>query len=224
MTLAELRTYVRDLTGIYSTDLLADTLLNRWLQESYTELNREQDWPWVVFTTSGTIATNATTVPLTGCSGRIKEFVIKYANGEMYQVASRRGLVQSEQGDDGFFYDFNTTTDTITLSKPMDAAVTFYVTYMKDVAALSAVNATASEMPAEFEAILAYRTAIKVLNAQSDDTKRAQAYFQEYLSLKDTLITELIVDEDIGPIQLAGSILRIDGRTIGRTNLRYRSL
>ena len=297
MTLAELRAYVRDLTGIYSTDLLPDTLLNRWLQEAYTELNRDKDWPWVIDITSGTIAEGAVQIPLPSSSGRVKEVVIKYANGEMYQIPSRRSLVQSEQGDDGFFYDHDHDNAHISLSKPIDATVTYYVNYMRDVQALSeftnnvskkaltnnvailtsnnhnffhgdkitvagvdsslngtfivtdtttntisynlkvpasniaetacsgtVTSAKASLIPDEFEAILAYRAAIKVLNSQSDDSKRAQAYGMEYAALKDALETEVIVDEDIGPIQIAGSILRIDGRTIGRTNLRFRSL
>lgn len=223
MTLAELRAYVRDLTGIYSTDLLPDTLLNRWLQEAYTELNRDKDWPWVIDITSGTAAKGGTQIPLPSSSGRVKEVVIKYANGEMYQIPSRRSLVQSEQGDDGFFYDHDHNNAHITLSKPLDDTVTYYVNYMKDVAAL-ATSSKASLIPDEFEAILAYRAAIKVLNSQADDSKRAQAYGMEYAALKDALETEVIVDEDLGPIQIAGSILRIDGRTIGRTNLRFRSL
>ena len=45
-TLSDLRTYVRDLTGIYSTDLIADALLNRWINEAYFELARLQKWSW----------------------------------------------------------------------------------------------------------------------------------------------------------------------------------
>jgi hypothetical protein len=47
VTLNELRIYVRDLTGIHSTDLVSTDLLTRWINESYNELARAQKWPWV---------------------------------------------------------------------------------------------------------------------------------------------------------------------------------
>lgn len=46
LNLSELRTYVRDLTGIYSTDILSDTILTRWINEAYREITRSQNWPW----------------------------------------------------------------------------------------------------------------------------------------------------------------------------------
>jgi hypothetical protein len=52
MNLAELRTYVRDLTGVYSTDVVSDALLNNWLNESYFEVERRSTWPWVAATLS----------------------------------------------------------------------------------------------------------------------------------------------------------------------------
>ena len=46
MTLTELRTYVRDLTGVYATDLISDTFLTRWINEAYYELHRAERWSW----------------------------------------------------------------------------------------------------------------------------------------------------------------------------------
>ena len=54
MTLPELRTYVRELTGVYSADLVSDALIDRWVNESYFELARMQVWPWLpIVTLSG---------------------------------------------------------------------------------------------------------------------------------------------------------------------------
>jgi len=223
MTLAELITYCRDLTGLYSTDLLPDTLVTKWLNESYSELNREQDWPWVVFNATGTASTGATEITLTSGSGRIKEFAIKYSNGTIEQIVDRRALIQTDDEDDGYTYDFDTTTDKLILSKPLTGNVTWYATYMKDVSALAS-SSKASAIPAEFEGILSYRTAYKMLMSQGDDSKRTAFLMQEYMVMKETLRTELIVDEDIGPFQIGGSALRVDGRTVGRLNGRYRSV
>ena len=221
MTLAELRQYVRDLTGVYSTDLLSDALLDRWLKEAYSELNRADDWPWLTSVASGTLATGATTIALTDSSGRIKEFTITYPNSLLIQIPSRQSLIQTVMGDDQFSYETNAAGN-IVLSKAFGENVTYKVNFIKNAPTLQAAG-TASEIPSEYAGILAYRTAAKVLRSQADDTDRADFYLQEYASMLEDLRTQLIVDEDLGPIQIGGEILRVDGRTVGRVNLRYRS-
>jgi hypothetical protein len=52
LTLTELRTYVRDLTGVYATDLISDTILTRWVNEAYYELHRSEAWSWTPTTLS----------------------------------------------------------------------------------------------------------------------------------------------------------------------------
>lgn len=51
MTLPELRTYVRNLTGIQTTDLVSDALVDAWINEAYFELGRLEVWPWLPITT-----------------------------------------------------------------------------------------------------------------------------------------------------------------------------
>jgi len=46
-TLGSLRTYVRDLTGVYATDLLPDATLTAWINEVYFDVARQQEWPWL---------------------------------------------------------------------------------------------------------------------------------------------------------------------------------
>jgi len=221
MTLAELKTYVRDLTGVYSTDLLPDTLLERWLAESYSEFNQSEDWPWLVNIVSGTLAAGQTTITLATSAGRVKELTVTYPNSVLEQVVPRKGLIQTVDGDDGYFYDLNSSGN-IVISKAFDDNVTYKVNYIKTSPTLQG-SGKASEIPAEYEGILSYRTAAKVLRSQADDTDRATFYLQEYSSMMDDLVAQLITDDDLGPIQIGGEILRVDGRTIGRVNLRYRS-
>lgn len=221
MTLAELRAYVRDLTGVYSTDLLPDTLLDRWLKESYSELNRAEDWPWLTSIASGTLAIGQTTITLTTPAGRVLEFAVTYPNGLVLQIPSRRGLIQTVEGDDEYFYDCNTAGNVV-LSKAFGETMTYKINYIKTAPTIQSVG-TATEIPSEYAGILAYRTAIKVLNSQADDTTRANAYAAEYSSMLEDMRTDLIVDDDLGPIQIGGEILRVDGRTAGRVNLRFRS-
>lgn len=102
MNLSALRSYVRDLAGVYATDLVPNSLLDVWINEALFELYRMRDWPWAVST-----------------------------------------LV--------------TVTDTPTFDS-------------------------------QFHAVLAYRTAIKVLSTQSDDTKRGESYSAEYSGLVGSMI------------------------------------
>jgi hypothetical protein len=221
MTLVELRAYVRDLTGVYSTDLLSDALLDRWLKEAYSELNRADDWPWLTEIATGTLAIGATSISLTNSSGRIKEFSVTYPNSLLIQIPSRRGLVQTVEGDDEYFYDCDNSGN-IVLSKAFGETMTYKVNFIKNAPAISPTG-DATNIPSEYAGILAYRTSAKVLRSQADDTNRADYYLQEYASMLEDLRTQLIVDEDLGPIQIGGEILRVDGRTVGRVNLRYRS-
>jgi hypothetical protein len=221
MTLAELRTYVRDLTGVYSTDLLPDALLDRWLNESYSEINRANDWPWLTDIASGTLSSTGTTITLTNSSGRIKEVALTYPNSVLIQLPSRRALVQTVMGDDQYFYDCDSSGN-IVISKAFGESMTYKVNFLKNAPVLQS-SGTASEIPSSFEGILAYRTAVKVLKSQADDSNRADYYLQEYATILEDMNTQLILDDDLGPIQIGGEILRVDGRTVGRVNLRYRS-
>jgi hypothetical protein len=46
MNLTQLIAYTRDLTGVYSTDVVSDTLVTRWINEAYREVERKASWPW----------------------------------------------------------------------------------------------------------------------------------------------------------------------------------
>lgn len=102
MNLAALRVYVRDLTGVYATDLVSDALLDRWINEALFELYRTHKWSWAAVT-------------------------------------------------------LTTGTDTPTFDS-------------------------------QFHAILAYRTAVKVLSTQADETKRSEAYAAEYSALLAAMV------------------------------------
>lgn len=222
MTLAELVTYVRDLTGVYSTDILSDSLISRWLQESYTEFNLARDWPWLELVESGTLATGDTEVVLPSGSNRVREITVQYPNGVLYQVPSRVGLLQTVDGDDDLMYDVS-TSGVVTFTKALEEDVTYQILYLRATPTL-ATSGKASLIPDAFEGLLSYRAAVKVLNFQADDSGRADAFLQEFASILDSLESEVLVDTDLGPIQIGGEILRVDGRTVGRVNVRFRSI
>lgn len=223
MTLAQLIQYVRDLTGVYSNDLLPDSLIKQWLDESYSEVNRAEDWPWMVDDQSNTLAVGVTTIVLSNGSSRVRELTVQYPNGVLYQVPSRFSSIQTVDGDDELFYDVD-LDGVITLSKALNDIVTYNCSYFVKAPTLSDSLPKASLIPNEFEPLLAYRSASKVLKYQADDSDRYDSYLMEFSSMLEAMTTQLILDDDLGPIQIGGEILRVDGRTVGRVNVRFRSV
>ena len=45
-TLHLLRDYVRELTGVYSVDVISDDTISQWINEAYSDLSRQQEWTW----------------------------------------------------------------------------------------------------------------------------------------------------------------------------------
>lgn len=224
MTLSELRDYVRDLTGIYSTDLLPDSLLTRWLNESYYEFLSVEQWPWRVGGAGGTLAIGQTVIPLQQANGRVIEAIIKYGNGNIEQLIPLGDTLITDGDEVGTFYYTNYQTGELILAEPLEEQVEYEVLYMTELpeGGLN-TNGKASLIPSTNEHLLAYRAAVKVLNTQADDSGRAAVYAQEYERMIEDLRTELIADHDLGPFQIGGAILRVDGRTDGRLNYRFRS-
>lgn len=223
MTLADLRTYVRDLTGIYSTDILSDALLNRWLQEAWTEVNRAEDWPWVVAEASNALTQGQTTITLSNYSGRMREVTAVYGSGLVVQVPSSQGLIQTVDGDDDPKY-YNTANNVgITFTAAFEEDVTIKTNYYVNTSAL-ATSGDASPLNEELEPMLSYRAAAKALFANADDGSRGTYYQAEFERMLELARLDYIVDNDLGPIQIGGEILRVDGRTVGRVNTRYRSV
>jgi hypothetical protein len=224
MTLSELRDYVRDLTGIYSTDLISDSLLNRWLNESYYEFLSTEQWPWRIGGVAGTLEPGQTTILLTQSSGRVIEAILKYGSGNIEQLIPLGDTLITDGDEVGTFYYTNYQTGELILAEPLEEQVDYEVLYLTELPEDGLnTDGKASLIPSTNEYLLAYRAAVKVLNSQADDSGRAAAYAAEYDRMVEDLRTELIADHDLGPFQIGGAILRVDGRTDGRLNYRFRS-
>ena len=86
-TLADLRRYVRDLTGIYSYDIITDTYINRTINDLYFELAALQNWSWTASVPSGGL-TSDSSYPV---------FSATYHNLLAFQAAAK---ILKQQGDD----------------------------------------------------------------------------------------------------------------------------
>jgi hypothetical protein len=224
MTLSDLRAYVRDLTGIYSTDLLPDSLLTRWLNESYFEFLSAELWPWRVGAALGTLPKGDTVILLDSSYGRVIEAVVKYSNDNIEQMIPLGDTIVTDADEAGIFYYTNYQTGELILAKPLNEQVDYEVLYITELPEQGLeTTGKASLIPTPNEYLLAYRASVKVLNSQADDSGRASVYAQEYERMLEDLRKELVTDNDLGPFQMGGAILRVDGRTDGRLNYRFRS-
>jgi hypothetical protein len=86
-TLADLRRYVRDLTGIYSYDIVTDTYINKTINEIYFELAATQNWSWSASVGAGGLTSDSS----------YPAFPATYHTLLSYRTAAR---LLKQQGDD----------------------------------------------------------------------------------------------------------------------------
>ena len=203
MNLNQLTTYVRDLVGIYSTDVVSDTLIKRWINESYNELSVLREWDWLEHGVTGTLpdaVDNVHQISLPNGNRRvISAFLVKNEGiVEMAQVATLDDIERSESYPR---YDVSYSgVFRVAPEQPNDTQYRIRYT-------LSNVELGDSDSPlfsSQFHAILAYRAAIKVLGFVADDTPRSQVYSGEYASLLDSMISFYELDHDYRPFQMGG--------------------
>ena len=68
-TVAQLRDFVRELTGIFSTDLVSNATIESWINEAYFDLLAQQVWPFAPSTVEALVATDYP--PFVGTSHRL---------------------------------------------------------------------------------------------------------------------------------------------------------
>ena len=203
MTLTDIRNYVRDLVGIYSTDVVSNTLIDRWINEAYNELANIRDWDWLEHGVSGVLPAAVDGVHQLSLWNGTKRVISALlidneAVIEMHQVDTLDGVEPRENHPR---YDVSYTgVFRIAPEQPSDTEYRIRYT-------LANVELGANDSPvfaAQFHAILAYRAAMKVLMFVSDDTQRAQAYSTEYGSLLDGMISFYELNHDYRTFQMGG--------------------
>lgn len=223
MNISTLRTYIRDLTGIYSTDLLPNTLLDRWIEEAHTEVNEVEDWYWRHGTDSGTLSLGSTGIPgPVDFSGRVRQIIFIYPTDVIVQLVSSNGLLSTDFEDMKYLYTVDSSNDIVFLEET-DDEVDYVMNYITETPSVDFVGTDFSVIPEKYQGVIAYRVAIKVLNSQSDDSSRKELYAVEFTNMLDLMRIAFVQEDDLGEIQIGGSALRVDGRTVGRLNSKFRS-
>lgn len=208
MDLSELTTYTRDLTGVYSADVVSDSLIQRWINEAYNEVARVQDWDWLEATFSGALPAavdGVHTIELDNGTRRVLSAYLIDSSDAVTEVIGTSELDHVEASDDNPRYDV-TFAGVLKISPEQEGQQTVKVRYTQ--ANVELVMEGEDEEPtspvfdAQFHPILAYRAAAKVLAFMSDDTNRSQYYMGEYASLLDGMYQMYELDHDYRTFQL----------------------
>ena len=201
MTLTELAAYVRDLTGIYSVELVPDALLHRFLNESYQEVCAVTEWPFLRSTAAVTTVGGSTQVSLPSNVGRITR-VLAASNNDRRRALD---LIDQVSFDElggpltvgtpaGYFHDH--ANNVLHVYPVPDNPEPLTVRYLMDVTDL-----TASDQPvfaARFHSLLAYRSALKLLRIRNDGSERQEWMLDEYSNLLASMQDWYLISSDEG--------------------------
>lgn len=218
MQISEMRTYVRSVVDIDSTDISDDTL-NRFLGEGYDQIvYSEKRWPFYeVATTFDTVAsTKDYTLATVGTSvtNGLREIAAMRTDDHVLQYVGR------DEGDIAYPLDTNTTgdpywwsfwADTVRLYPTPDTATTVYVRAYKNPTAFGAGVADSTEpsdLPDPFHIVVATYGVARAYEQQEDPAMASQ-----YLSLFYTELNNLTGRLNDAP---APQPIRLNSRSASR--------
>jgi len=203
MNLSALRQHVRDLTGVYSSDVVSDTLINTWVNEAYNEVARERDWDWLEQTHSGLVPAPVAgihTINLTNGTRRVLSAYLINDNGQVEEMSQVPELDHIENDDPKVSYDVN-FSGVFRFTPEQRTDLTVKIRYTRTNVNL-ATNTDVPSFDEQFHVMLAYRAAVKVLQFLSDDTQRAETFLNEYGVLLAGMYDLYELDHDSRTFQL----------------------
>jgi hypothetical protein len=204
MNRTALTTHVRDLTGIYSTDVISDTLIYTWLNEAYNEIARERDWDWLELTYNDALPAasgGVHTINLPSGTRRVLSAYLVGSSGYVEELVQVPELDNVERFDLGVKYDVDFAGVVRIAPEQTDLPKTAKIRYSRT----SVELATGTDSPVfdgQFHVALAYRAAVKVLAFVADDTPRSDFYMAEYQNLLLGMYELYELDHDNRTFQL----------------------
>jgi hypothetical protein len=203
MNRSALTQHVRDLTGVYSTDVVSDALIQTWVNEAYNEIARERDWDWLENTYTAVIpaaVAGVHTINLANGTRRILSAYLVNPNGAVTEMVQSPELDNVEPADAGVKYDVD-FAGVFRFAPEQDPTYSVKIRYTRTNVEL----ATGTDVPSfdsQFHVMLAYRAAVKVLSFLADDTNRAEFFFAEYNTLASGMYSLYELDHDYRTFQI----------------------
>jgi hypothetical protein len=191
VNLTQLRAKVRDLTGIYTTDLVSDARVDDAINEVYSEVLDFEEWPFLRATTYLRANPGDRHVGLGVDAKKVLDVRVEaeleasvpfaYDNRRARVLRERSELAADWLGDGSgtptdWVWD---GADTIRLYPTPHGAEALTVRYVQRVEILGDDEATPI-FDTEFHAALAYGAASRLLVQENDDTNRPAAYLAQF--------------------------------------------
>jgi len=208
LNLLALRNHVRSLVAIASTDILSDADLNIFINESYMDVLRDADWPFLRNDATITLAPGQNTYALPAGVGEtsIASVVVLSNDTNRRQLRPRsRYSTDDSPGPlvNGYPLEYSVWRGNVQLFPIPEAAETLSIRYFNDPVEL--VNNT--DLPifdTKFHTVIAYGAAVRVLFREGDDTERRAYYNQQFVRGVEQMKEDYLSERDRSLFRLGG--------------------
>jgi hypothetical protein len=202
VTFGDLKSHVRTLTGTWDYSV-SDTAIGNWLNDAYTELAQDKNWPWLeqTATTDFSLPAGSTTQALPNGTRRVMGvyFVGGNYDGVPDQWLAVPHLLDVEKYAPRTVYDI-ADDGILRWSPELPEAGVLRVQYVRNIVPF----VSDSDQPlfaTRFRAILAYRAAMRWAS-MNGDKNRVETFQSEYQSTFEQMVNEYLLDHDTNPMQI----------------------
>ena len=215
MNLSQLRTHVRSLVAIASTDIISDADLTTFINEAYLEIMRDADWPFLRNETTLNLVIGQASYTLPAGVGEtsIASVAVLSDDANRRQLRPRsRYSVDDTMGPliNDKPLEYNTWRGDIQFWPTPSRTETVTIRYFSEPVEL--VNNTDTPVfESKFHTLIAYGAAVRVLYREGDDTERRAYYNTQYRTGIEQMKEDYLSERDRSIFRLGGR-QRIWGR------------
>lgn len=215
MNLSALRSHVRSLVAIASTDILSDADLNIFINEAYMDVLRDADWPFLRNETTLNISSGVASYSIPAGVGETSiASVVALSNDTNRRQLRPRNRYSTDDSPGplttGYPLEYSVWRGSILLNPTPEAAETLTIRYFSDPVEL--VNNTDSPIfDSKFHTVVAYGAAVRVLFREGDDTERRAFYNQQFVRGVEQMKEDYLSERDRSIFRLGGR-RRVFGR------------
>jgi len=218
LNLSALRSHVRSLTGIQSTDIISDADLTIFINEAYMDILRDADWPFLRNQTTLTLVSGTGTYALpAGVAENSIASVAVQSNDTNRRILKPRSQYATDDSpgplSTGNPLEYACWIGNIQLFPVPEETETILIRYFFDPVDLSGSDSPIFD--SKFHTVVAYGAAVRVLFREGDDTDRRTFYTQQYRSGLEQMKSDYLSERDRSIMRLGGR-RRIFGRRANR--------
>ncbi len=209
MNLTDLRSHIRSLTAIQSTDIISNADLDIFINEAYFEICRETDWPFLRAETTLNITTGVDTyaLPAGVQEVRIASIASLATNDSNRRQLRPRSRYTTDDSPgpliNGRPLEYSCWTGNIKFFPVPDEAEILTIRYLTFPAKLT----SGSDVPVfdeKFHSLIAYGASVRVLVREGDDTERRGYYLTQFKNGMEQMKNDYLSERDQSLLRLGG--------------------